>query len=137
MLHQATAMSRLGTESAFEVLARAKALEAKGRDIINLGIGQPDFKTPSNIVEAAIRALRDGHHGYTPANGIPELRQAVAADLDKRHGVSVDPAHVLVVPGGKVTMFFAIMMFGEAGGEIMYPNPGFPIYESVINFSGA
>jgi aspartate aminotransferase len=137
MLQLAQAMSRLGTESAFEVLARAKALEAKGRSVINLGIGQPDFLTPSHIVEAAVKALRDGHHGYTPANGIPQLREAVAADLHRRHGVTVDPGCVLIVPGGKVTMFFAILMFGEAGAEIMYPNPGFPIYESAINFSGA
>jgi aspartate/methionine/tyrosine aminotransferase len=137
MLQLAQAMSRLGTESAFEVLARAKALEAKGKSIINLGIGQPDFLTPQHIVEAAIKALRDGQHGYTPANGIPQLREAVAADLHRRHGVTVDPGCVLIVPGGKVTMFFAILMFGEAGTEIMYPNPGFPIYESVINFSGA
>jgi aspartate/methionine/tyrosine aminotransferase len=133
----AAAISRLGTESAIEVLARAKALEAEGRSIVNLGIGQPDFQTPPHIVEAAVKALRDGHHGYTPANGIPPLREAVAADLHRRHGVDVDPGHVLVVPGGKVTMFFAVLMFGEAGSEIIYPNPGFPIYESVINFSGA
>ncbi len=133
----AAAMSRLGTESAFEVLARAQKLAAEGRDIINLGIGQPDFRTPDHIVEAGIKALRDGHHGYTPANGIPALRQAVAADLHRRHGVEVNPDHVVVVPGGKPTMFFAMLMFGEAGAEIMYPNPGFPIYESVIRFSGA
>jgi aspartate aminotransferase len=137
MLQLAQAMSRLGTESAFEVLARAKALEAKGKSVINLGIGQPDFLTPPHIVEAVVKALRDGQHGYTPANGIPQLREAVAADLHRRHGVTVDPGCVLIVPGGKVTMFFAILMFGEAGSEIMYPNPGFPIYESAINFSGA
>jgi aspartate aminotransferase len=137
MLQLAQAMSRLGTESAFDVLARAKALEAKGKSVINLGIGQPDFLTPPHIVEAAVKALRDGQHGYTPANGIPQLREAVAADLHRRHGVTVDPGCVLIVPGGKVTMFFAILMFGEAGSEIMYPNPGFPIYESAINFSGA
>jgi aspartate aminotransferase len=137
MVEMAAAMSRLGTESAFEVLARAKALEEQGRDIINLGIGQPDFKTPPHIVEAAVKALRDGHHGYTPAGGIPELRRAVAADIAKRRGVDIDPAQVLIVPGGKVTMFFAILMFGEKGSEIIYPNPGFPIYESAINFSGA
>ncbi len=137
MLKTAQAMERLGTETAFEVLARAKALEAQGRSIINLGIGQPDFQTPPHIVEAAVKALRDGHHGYTPANGIPELREAVAADIAARHGVKVDPAQVMIVPGGKVTMFFAIMMFGESGAEILYPNPGFPIYESVIAYSGA
>ena len=137
MLQPAAGIARLGTETAFEVLARANALAASGRDIINLGIGQPDFKTPGHIVEAGCKALRDGHHGYTPAAGIPELRAAVAADLQRRHGVSVDPGHVLIVPGGKVTMFFAILMFGEPGAEILYPNPGFPIYESVINFTGA
>jgi aspartate aminotransferase len=137
MAKMAAAMSRLGTESAFEVLARANALAASGKDIINLGIGQPDFQTPPHIVEAAAKALRDGHHGYTPANGIPELREAVAADIAKYRGVEVDPGNVMIVPGGKVTMFFAILMFGEAGAEIIYPNPGFPIYESVIKFSGA
>lgn len=137
MLTLANRMSMLGTETAFEVLARAKALEAEGRSIINLGIGQPDFPTPAHIVEAGRKALADGHHGYTPANGILPLREAVSADLKRRHGVEVSPANVLVVPGGKVTMFFAIMMFGEAGAEILYPNPGFPIYESVIRFSGA
>ncbi|WP_340119154.1 pyridoxal phosphate-dependent aminotransferase [Pelagibius sp. 7325] len=137
MLKTAAAVARLGTESAFEVLARAKQLEAQGRDIINLGIGQPDFQTPEHVVEAAVKALRDGHHGYTPANGILELREAVAEDLELRHRVSVDPGSVVVVPGGKVTMFFAVLIFGEPGAEILYPNPGFPIYESVINFSGA
>lgn len=130
-------MSRLGTETAFQVLARAEALAREGRDIINLGIGQPDFKSPPHVVEAAQKALADGHHGYTPAAGIPPLREAVAAYLEAQHGAPVDPAHVLIYPGGKVTMFFAILMFGEPGAEIMYPNPGFPIYESVINFTGA
>ncbi|HEX3860869.1 MAG TPA: pyridoxal phosphate-dependent aminotransferase [Stellaceae bacterium] len=137
MLKMAGRMEMLGTETAFEVLARANALAAQGRSIINLGIGQPDFPTPEHIVEAGRKALADGHHGYTPANGIPALRAAVAADLYRRHQVEVSPDDVLVVPGGKVTMFFAIMMFGEPGAEIMYPNPGFPIYESVIRFSGA
>jgi len=130
-------MTELGTETAFEVLARANALAAQGRDIINLGIGQPDFKTPAHIVEAAVKALRDGHHGYTPAQGIPELREAVAADLAARHGAVVDPGQVLILPGGKVTMFFAMLIYGQPGAEIMYPNPGFPIYESAIRFSGA
>ena len=136
-LHTVAALERLGTETAFEVLARAKKLEDEGRDIINLGIGQPDFTTPDNIVEAAVKALKDGHHGYTPANGILPLREAVAEDIANRRGVTVDPDHVVIMPGGKVTMFFAILMFGEPGAEIIYPNPGFPIYESVINFSGA
>ncbi|HVC53618.1 MAG TPA: pyridoxal phosphate-dependent aminotransferase [Stellaceae bacterium] len=137
MLQIASRMQTLGTETAFEVLARANALAAQGRSIINLGIGQPDFPTPAHIVEAGRKALADGHHGYTPANGIPQLREAVARDLHRRHGIEVSPAQVLVVPGGKVTMFFAILMFGEPGVEILYPNPGFPIYESVIRFSGA
>jgi aspartate/methionine/tyrosine aminotransferase len=137
MLQMAGRMGVLGTETAFEVLARANALAAQGRSIINLGIGQPDFPTPDHIVEAGRKALADGHHGYTPANGIPPLRAAVAADLYRRHRVEVSPDLVLVVPGGKVTMFFAILMLGEPGAEILYPNPSFPIYESVIRFSGA
>ena len=137
MLQMAGRMGALGPETAFEVLARANALAAQGRSIINLGIGQPDFPTPEHIVEAGRKALADGHHGYTPANGIPSLRAAVAADLFRRHRVEVSPDLVLVVPGGKVTMFFAILMFGEPGVEILYPNPSFPIYESVIRFSGA
>ena len=130
-------MHSLGTETAFDVLARAEALSRQGKDIVNLGIGQPDFKTPPHVVEAGIKALRDGHHGYTPSPGIPMLREAVAADIAKYRGVAVDPGNIVVVPGGKVTMFFAILMFGEPGAEILYPNPGFPIYESVIEFSGA
>jgi aspartate aminotransferase len=137
MLQMAGRMGVLGTETAFEVLARANALAGEGRSIINLGIGQPDFPTPEHIVEAGRRALAEGHHGYTAANGIPQLREAVAADLYRRHRVEVSPERVLVVPGGKVTMFFAILMFGEPGVEILYPNPGFPIYESVIRFTGA
>ncbi len=137
MLHLADNLNRLGTETAFEVLARAADLAAKGKDVINLGIGQPDFKTPPHIVEAAIKALRDGHHGYTPANGIQPLREAVSADLHRRHGVEVDPGNVVIMPGGKPTMFFAILMFGQPGAEIMYPDPGFPIYRSMIQYSGA
>lgn len=131
------AMARLGTESAFEVLARANKLAQGGMDVINLGIGQPDFKTPEHIVEAAVKALRDGHHGYTPANGILELREAVSVDILKYRDCVVDPDHIVIMPGGKPTMFFAVMMFGQPGTEIIYPNPGFPIYESVIKFSGA
>ncbi|MDF2368307.1 pyridoxal phosphate-dependent aminotransferase [Sneathiella sp.] len=132
-----TKMSRLGTETAFDVLARANALAAGGMDVINLGIGQPDFPTPDNIVEEAVKALRDGQHGYTAANGIPELRTAVAEDIAKYRNTEVNPDHIIVVPGGKVTMAFAIEMFGEDGAEIMYPNPGFPIYESMIRYTGA
>ena len=137
MLKTIAAFDRIGEENAFAVLARANALASQGRDIINLGIGQPDFRTPDFIVEAAIKALRDGHHGYTPANGIPPLREAVAADLHKRYGVEVSPDSVMIMPGGKLTMFMSIMMFGEPGAEIMYPDPGFPIYRSMIEFTGA
>ena len=133
----ASGLARLGTESAFELLARAKVLEAQGHDIINLGIGQPDFRTPDHIVEAGQQALTDGHHGYTPGNGILPLREAVAEDVAKFRAVEISPDQVVIVPGGKVTMWYAILMFGEPGAEIMYPNPGFPIYESVINYSGA
>ena len=137
MLRLAEKMSRLGTETAFDVLARAEILAQECRDIINLGIGQPDFKTPGHIVEAAIKALHDGHHGYTPSPGIPQLRESVAQDLATYRGVNVAPDRIVIVPGGKVTMFFAILMFGEPGAEILYPNPGFPIYQSVIEFTGA
>jgi len=137
MLHIIDAFSRIGEENAFAVLARATELQRQGRDIINLGIGQPDFRTPENIVEAAIKALRDGHHGYTPATGILPLREAVSADLKKRFNVEVSPELVMIVPGGKVTMFMAILMFGEPGTEILYPDPGFPIYRSMIEFTGA
>ncbi len=129
--------NRIGEENAFSVLARAGELAAKGMDVINLGIGQPDFPTPDNIVEAAIKALRDGHHGYTAATGIAPLREAVAADLHRRFSVEVNPDNVLIVPGGKVTMFTAILMFGEPGADILYPDPGFPIYRSMIEFTGA
>ncbi|MBM3490094.1 MAG: pyridoxal phosphate-dependent aminotransferase [Alphaproteobacteria bacterium] len=137
MLQLAQRMSVLGTETAFEVLARANKLAAAGRSIINLGIGQPDFRTPAHIVEAGRQALADGQHGYTAANGIPELRRAVHDDLKRSRGVEIDPERIVIQPGGKPTMFFAALMFGEPGAEIMYPNPGFPIYESAIRFSGA
>ena len=137
MVKPILALNQLGTESAFEVLARANMLMKQGQEIINLGIGQPDFRTPHHIVEAAIKALRDGHHGYTAANGLQELREAVSEDIKTYRGVTIDPDLVMIVPGGKVTMYFAIMMFGEKGSEILYPNPGFPIYESLIRFFGA
>jgi len=131
------AFERIGEENAFAVLGRATELAAQGRDIVNLGIGQPDFPTPPHIVEAAIKALRDGHHGYTPAVGIKPLREAVAAHVHKRYRVEVSPDRVLIVPGGKITMFDAILMFGEPGADILYPDPGFPIYRSMIEFTGA
>ncbi|MGO4406930.1 pyridoxal phosphate-dependent aminotransferase [Bosea sp. RAF48] len=136
-LHVVPSFARIGEENAFAVLARATELQRQGKDIINLGIGQPDFATPEHIVEAAVKALRDGHHGYTPANGILPLREAVAADLHKRFAVEVSPESVMIVPGGKVTMFMAILMFGEPGAEILYPDPGFPIYRSMIEYTGA
>src|SRR5918995_6750339 len=137
MLPIVPAFSRIGEENAFAVLARATELIRSGRDIINLGIGQPDFPTPPHVVEAAIQALRDGHHGYTPATGILPLREAVAADLHTRFQVSVSPDEVMIMPGGKPTMFMSILMFGEPGAEILYPDPGFPIYRSMIEFTGA
>ena len=137
MLDIAPAARTLGTETAFDVLARAGALAAQGRSIVNLGIGQPDFRTADHIVDAAIKALRDGHHGYTPAPGIPPLRAAVAADIHRRLGLTVDPGRVVVVPGGKVTIWFACLMIGRPGVEIVYPDPGFPIYRSAAAFTGA
>ena len=137
MLKTISAFDRIGEENAFAVLARATELAAQGRDVINLGIGQPDFRTPDFIVEAAIKALRDGHHGYTPAVGILALREAVAADLHKRFKVSVSPDSVMIFPGGKPTMFMSILMFGEPGADILYPDPGFPIYRSMIEYTGA
>ena len=137
MLKTIAAFDRIGEENAFAVLARATQLASQGRDIINLGIGQPDFRTPDFIVEAAVKALRDGHHGYTPSNGIPPLREAVAADLYVRFNVTVSPELVMIFPGGKPTMFMSILMFGEPGADILYPDPGFPIYRSMIEFTGA
>ena len=137
MLHTIANFDRIGEENAFAVLARATQLAASGMDVINLGIGQPDFPTPPHIVEAAIRALKDGHHGYTPANGILPCREAVARRTLSTTGVEVSPESVMIVPGGKVTMFAAILMFGEPGAEILYPDPGFPIYRSMIEFTGA
>ena len=137
MLHTVPAFDRIGEENAFAVLARATALAAQGRDIINLGIGQPDFKTPAHIVEAAIKALRDGHHGYTPATGLLATREAVVRRTLALTGVEVSPENVMIMPGGKPTMYAAIIMFGEPGAEILYPDPGFPIYRSMIEFTGA
>ena len=137
MTHTVSAFDRIGEENAFAVLARAQALAASGRSVINLGIGQPDFQTPDHIVEAAVKALKDGHHGYTDARGIPAVREGVARYTKARTDVDISPDQVLIVPGGKVTMFTAILMFGEPGAEILYPDPGFPIYRSMIEFTGA
>ncbi len=129
-------MGRLGTETAFSVLAKAKALEARGRDIIHLEIGEPDFDTADHIVEAGCRALRSGETHYTPTAGIPQLREAIAADVARSRGIGVDPAQVVVTPGGKPIMFFAILALVEAGDEVLMPNPAFPIYESMVDFVG-
>ena len=130
-------MGRLGTESAFEVLVRARALEAQGKDIVHLEIGEPDFDTPPNVVDAGVKALREGWTHYGPSAGFPKLRESIAAITKKHLGISVDPAEVVVVPGGKPIMFFVILALVEEGDEVLYPNPGFPIYESMIRFAGA
>jgi len=130
-------MEKLGTETAFEVLAKTKALEKEGRDIIHLEIGEPDFDTPNNIKEAAVKAMKAGYTHYVPAAGIPELRNAIAEYLSNSRGIKVDPDEVVVTPGAKPIIFFSILACVEPGDEVMYPNPGFPIYESMINFVGA
>jgi aspartate/methionine/tyrosine aminotransferase len=130
-------LSRLGTETAFEVLARARALEAAGREIIHLEIGEPDFATPEHIVEAGMRALRDGHTHYCPAPGLPILREACADHLSRHRGLPIDPDQVLVAPGAKPFLLFAVLATCDPGDEVVYPNPGFPIYESVIRWAGA
>ena len=132
-----TGMQRLGTETAFEVLARARGLEAQGRRVIHLEIGEPDFMTPSNIVEAGARALRDGHTHYCPAPGLPELRAACADHLSRHRRLPIDPARVVVAPGAKPFLFFGVLATCDPGDEVIYPNPGFPIYESVIRWAGA
>lgn len=137
MVHPVQAFSRMGEENAFAVLARATHLAEGGMDVVNLGIGQPDFPTPPHIAEAAIKAIRDGHHGYTPAPGILGLREAVARRTLQTTGVEVSPERVMVMPGGKPTMFAACLLLGEPGAEIVYPDPGFPIYRSMIEFTGA
>jgi len=133
----AKSLERLGTEAAFSVLAEAKKLEAQGNSMIHLGLGQPDFKTPSHVVEAAKKALDDGHHGYVLSNGILECRQAVTRKIKKLYNKDVDPERVLIVPGGKPTMYYTISCFGEPGAEIIHPTPAFPIYESMINYTGS
>src|ERR1700675_690203 len=130
-------MRDLGTETAFEAAARARALEATGVDVIHLEIGEPDFDTPANIREAAKRALDAGFTHYGPALGLPQLREAIAVDAAARKGFPVDPANVVVTPGAKPIMYFAIMALAEPGDEVIYPDPGFPIYESMIRFVGA
>ena len=133
----AKSLERLGTESAFSVLAEAKKLEAQGKPMIHLGLGQPDFKTPQHVVDAAKKALDEGHHGYVLSNGILECRQAVTRKIKKLYNKDIDPERVLIMPGGKPTMYYAIQCFGEPGAEIIHPTPAFPIYESMINYTGS
>tara|TARA_B100001123_G_scaffold221964_1_gene250137 strand:+ start:414 stop:1580 length:1167 start_codon:yes stop_codon:yes gene_type:complete len=130
-------LNRLGTETAFSILAEAKKLEAQGKPMIHLGLGQPDFKTPKHVVEAAKKALDDGHHGYVLSNGILECRQAVTRKIKKLYNQNIDPERILIMPGGKPTMHYAIQCFGEPGAEIIHPTPAFPIYESMINYTGS
>ena len=127
----------IGSDSAFSIMARSNQLIKEGRDVINLGIGQPDFPTPKNIVESAIKALRDGHHGYTSSNGILELREAIASDFYKRNKVDIDPNQILVTPGGKAVIFYTLLMFGQPEAEIIAPDPGFIAYRSMIDYTGA
>ena len=133
----AESLNRLGTETAFSVLARAKKLEAQGKPMIHLGLGQPDFKTPKHIVDAAKKALDDGHHGYVLSNGILECRQSVTRKIKSLYNQEVDPERIIIMPGGKPTMHYAIQCFGEPGVEIIHPTPAFPIYESMINYTGS
>ncbi len=137
MMKLAERMARLGTETAFEVLAKAKALEAKGKEVIHLEIGEPDFDTPQNIVDAAIKALRQGQTHYGPAAGLPALREVLANDISQRRKIKINPNQIVVTPGGKPIMFFTMLALINEGDEVMYPNPGFPIYESIIDFIGA
>ena len=133
----ASRMNNLGTETAFEVLAKARALEAQGKDIVHLEIGEPDFDTPRHIVEAGVEALRQGYTHYGPTPGLPELREAIARNSREVRGVDTDPSQVVVTPGAKLIMFYLMLVLAEPGVEVIYPNPGFPIYESMIKFSGA
>jgi aspartate aminotransferase len=136
-LRLAERMSRLGTESAFEVLSRARVLESQGKEIIHLEIGEPDFDTPANIVGAGVKALHEGWTHYGPSAGLPELRKAVAEEVSRTRGVPVSSEEVVIVPGGKPIIFFSILALADVGDEVIYPNPGFPIYESMIRYGGA
>ncbi len=130
-------MNSLGTEAAFEVLAKARALEAQGKSVVHLEIGEPDFETPANIVEAGIEAMRQGFTHYGPTAGLPELREAISRNVEQTRGIKIDRDQVIVTPGGKPIMFFTILALAERGAEVIYPNPGFPVYESMIRFCGA
>jgi len=133
----AQSVSKLGTEAVYNIFAKTKELRKQGKDIIDLSLGQSDFKSPKHAVDAAIKALKDGHHGYTLPNGIIECREAVSRKIKSLYKADVSPERIIIMPGGKPTMHYAISFFGEPGAEIMYPDPGFPIYESMINFTGA
>ena len=133
----AKSVNRLGTEAVYNIFAKTKKLIKEGKDIIDLSLGQSDFKSPQHTVDAAIKALKDGHHGYTLPNGIIECREAVSKKIRSLYKANINPERIFIMPGGKPTMYFAISFFGEPGAEIIYPDPGFPIYESMINFTGA
>ena len=130
-------VSRLGTEAVYNIFAQTKELAKQGKDILDLSLGQSDFKSPKHVVDATIKALKDGHHGYTLPNGIIECREAVSRKIKNLYNANIDPKRIVIMPGGKPTMHYAISFFGELGAEIIYPNPGFPIYESMINYTGA
>ena len=133
----AKSVNRLGTEAVYNIFAKTKKLINEGKEIVDLSLGQSDFKSPQHAVDAAIKALKDGHHGYTLPNGIIECRKAVSSKIKSLYKASIDPERIIIMPGGKPTMHYAISFFGEPGAEILYPDPGFPIYESMINFTGA
>jgi len=133
----AKSVKRLGTEAVYNIFAKTKKLVQEGKEVIDLSLGQSDFKSPHHVVDAAIKALKDGHHGYTLPNGIIECREAVSRKINKLYKANVNPERIIIMPGGKPTMHYAISFFGEPGSEIIYPDPGFPIYESMINFTGA
>jgi aspartate aminotransferase len=137
LMRLAKRMMRLGTETAFEVLAKAKALEAQGRDIVHLEIGEPDFDTPANIIKAGVKAMNNGYTHYSPAAGLPVLRKTVAQEFAKTHGVETPENNVVIVSGGKPIIFYSLLVLCEEGDEVIYPNPGFPIYESMIKYAGA
>ncbi len=133
----AKSVDRLGTEAVYNIFAKTKQLISEGKEIIDLSLGQSDFKSPKHAVDATIQALKDGHHGYTLPNGIIECREAVSRKIEKLYNANISPERIIIMPGGKPTMHYAISFFGEPGGEIIYPDPGFPIYESMINYTGA
>ena len=133
----AKSVNRLGTEAVYNIFAKTKKLIKEGKEVIDLSLGQSDFKSPKHAVDAAIKALKDGHHGYTLPNGIVECREAVSKKIKSLYKANIDPERIIIMPGGKPTMNYAISFFGESGAEIIYPDPGFPIYESMINFTGA